>query len=111
MSQTGASLPHYRELVWAEWSRATVGPRGKVFVDGVLCPTECANGTRVWVCRHVDSRISFVFNKPDLLGDMQMVFMINPRVKRSRNPFHFCAAIAGIKRRERAKCHKGCRDE
>ena len=39
------------ELVWSEWSRTTVGLRGRVPVDGRFCPTECANGTRVWLCR------------------------------------------------------------
>ena len=71
------------ELVWAEWSRATVGPRGRLLVDGVLCPTECANGTRVWVCRHVDGTMSLVLNKPDLSTSPQVVFTTNPRVKRS----------------------------
>ena len=70
------------ELVWAEWSRAAVGPRGRLLVDGVLCPTECANGTRVWACRHVDGSISLVLNKPDLSTTPQVVFTTNPRVKR-----------------------------
>ena len=71
------------ELVWAEWSRATVGPRGRLLVDGVLCTTECANGTRVWLCRHVDGTISLVLNKPDLSTIPQVVFTTNPKVKRS----------------------------
>ena len=71
------------ELVWAEWSRATVGPRGRLLVDGVLCTTECANGTRVWLCRHVDGTISLVLNKPDLSTVPQVVFTTNPKVKRS----------------------------
>ena len=71
------------ELVWAEWSRATVGPRGRLIVDGVLCTTECANGTRVWLCRHVDGTISLVLNKPDLSTVPQVVFTTNPKVKRS----------------------------
>lgn len=70
------------ELIWAEWSRAAVGPRGRLLVDGVQCPTECANGTRVWVCRHVDGSISLVLNKPDLSTTPQVVFTTNPRVKR-----------------------------
>ena len=70
------------ELVWAEWSRAAVGPRGRLLVDGVQCPTGCANGTRVRVCRHVDGSISLVLNKPDLSTTPQVVFTTNPRVKR-----------------------------
>ena len=70
------------ELVWAEWTRATVGRRGRLLVDGILCPTECANGTRVWVCRHVDGTISLVVNKPDLNTVPQVVFTNNPRVNR-----------------------------
>ena len=34
-------------------------------VDGVLCTTECANGTRVWTCRHIDGTVSLVLNKPE----------------------------------------------
>ena len=68
------------ELVWSEWSRATIGPRGRLLVDGVLCPTECANGTRVWVCRHVDGTFSLVLNKPDLSTIPQVVFTTNPKV-------------------------------
>ena len=71
------------ELVWAEWSRATVGPRGRLLVDGVLCTTECANGTRVWACRHVDGTMSLILNKPDLSTVPQVVFTTNPKVKRS----------------------------
>ena len=70
------------ELVWAEWTRATIGRRGRLPVDGILCPTECANGTRVWVCRHVDGTISLVVNKPDLNTVPQVVFTNNPRVNR-----------------------------
>ena len=46
-------------------------------------PLEDVNGTRVWVCRHVDGTISLVLNKPDLSTAPQVVFTTNPRVKRS----------------------------
>lgn len=53
------------ELVWSEWTRATVGPRGRVAVDNRFCPTQCANGTKVWLCRHPDGAVSVVLNKPE----------------------------------------------
>lgn len=70
------------ELVWAEWKGAMIGPRGRLLVDGVLCPTECANGTRVWICRHVDGTISLVLNKPDKNVSPKVVFTNNPKVNR-----------------------------
>ena len=69
------------ELVWSEWSRVTVGLRGRVPVDGRFCPTECANGTRVWLCRHVDGTFSVVFNKPTHEARPAILFSNNPRVR------------------------------
>ena len=71
------------ELLWAEWKCMRIGPRGRLLVDGVLCPTECANGTKVWVCRHVDGTVSLVLNKPIAGTVPQVVFTNNPAVKRS----------------------------
>jgi len=70
------------ELVWAEWKGAMIGPRGRLLVDGVLCPTECANGTRVWICRHIDGTLSLVLNKPEKGTSPKVVFTNNPRVDR-----------------------------
>ena len=71
------------ELVWSEWSRATVGQRGRVPVDGRFCPTECANGTRVWLCRHIDETVSVVLNKPGHGVRPTILFSNNPKVRRS----------------------------
>lgn len=70
------------ELIWSEWKRATVGPRGRLEVDGVLCTTECANGTRLWVCRHIDGTVSLVLNKPERGVSPKVVFTTNPKVDR-----------------------------
>ena len=69
------------ELVWSEWSRATVGLRGRVPVDGRFCPTECANGTRVWLCRHIDGTVSVVLNKPEHGKRPIILFSNNPRLR------------------------------
>lgn len=53
------------ELIWSEWKGSMIGLRGRLLVDGVLCTTECANGTRVWTCRHIDGTVSLVLNKPE----------------------------------------------
>ncbi len=70
------------ELVWSEWKGAMIGPRGKLIVNGILCSTECANGTRVWICHHVDGTISLVLNKPEKGTSPKVVFTNNPRVFR-----------------------------
>ena len=70
------------ELVWSEWKGSMVGPRGRLEVDGILCPTECANGTRVWICRHLDGTVSLVLNKPEKGIAPKVVFSNNPRVNR-----------------------------
>lgn len=70
------------ELVWSEWKGSIIGRRGKLLVDGILCPTECANGTRVWICRHLDGTISLVLNKPEKNTRPKVVFTNNPRVFR-----------------------------
>jgi len=70
------------ELVWGEWKGCLIGPRGRLLVDGVLCTTECANGTRAWICRHVDGTISLVLNKPEKGVAPKVVFTNNPRVNR-----------------------------
>ena len=72
------------ELVWSEWKGSTVGPRGRLLVDGCLCTTECANGTRVWICRHIDGTVSLVLNKPEKGTTPKVVFTNNPKVYRSR---------------------------
>ena len=72
------------ELVWSEWKGSAVGPRGRLLIDGVLCTTECANGTRVWICRHIDGTVSLVLNKPEKGTFPKVVFTNNPKVHRSR---------------------------
>lgn len=71
------------ELIWTEWKGSVIGPRGRLLVDGVLCPTECANGTRVWICRHIDGTISLVLNKPEKGTSPKVVFTNSPKVNRS----------------------------
>ena len=68
------------ELVWSQWKQVVIGPRGRFLVDGILCPTECANGTRVWLCRHIDGTISLVLNKPEKGTSPKVVFTNNPKV-------------------------------
>ena len=72
------------ELVWSEWSRTVVGRRGRVsLADGRFCPTECANGTKVWLCRHVDDTLSIVLNKPEHGVRPSILFSNNPRVRKT----------------------------
>ena len=61
-----------------------IGLRGRLLVDGVLCTTECANGTRVWICRHIDGTVSLVLNKPERGTAPKVVFTNNPKVYRGR---------------------------
>ena len=68
------------ELVWSQWKQVIIGPRGRFLVDGILCPTECANRTRVWLCRHIDGTISLVLNKPEKGTSPKVVFTNNPKV-------------------------------
>ena len=72
------------ELVWSEWSKGVIGPRGRFIVDNVLCTTECPNGTRTWVCRHVDGSVSLCLNKPEHGVHPKVVFTTNPRLLKSR---------------------------
>ena len=53
------------ELVWSEWTRTRVGPRGRVALGERQLPTQCANGTKVWLCCHPCGAVSVVLNKPD----------------------------------------------
>ena len=69
------------ELVWSQWGGIVVGPGGKAVVDGIWCPTACANGTRGWVCRHVDGTFSIVLNKPEKGVRPKVVFSTNPRIR------------------------------
>ena len=46
--------------------------------------TECANGTRVWICRHIDGTVSLVLNKPEKGTSPKVVFTNNPKVYRRR---------------------------
>lgn len=69
------------ELVWPEWSRTVVGRRGRApLADGRFCPTECANGTKVWLCRHMDDTLSIVLDKPEHGVRPSILFSNNPRV-------------------------------
>ena len=72
------------ELVWSEWSRTVVGRRGRVsLADGRFCPTECANGTKVWLCRHIDGTLSIVLNKPEHGVRPSFLFSNNPKVRKT----------------------------
>ena len=72
------------ELVWSEWSRTVVGRRGRVYLaDGRFCPTECANGTKVWLCWHIDDTVSVVLNKPEHGVRPTILFRNNPRVRKT----------------------------
>ena len=53
------------ELVWSEWTRTLAGPRGRVALGERFLPTQCANGTKVWLCRHPCGAVSVVLNKPE----------------------------------------------
>lgn len=69
------------ELVWSQWSGVVIGPGGKAVVDNLWCPTCCPNGTRGWVCRHIDGTLSIVLNKPEHGVRPRVVFSNNPRVR------------------------------
>ena len=72
------------ELVWSEWSRTVVCRRGRVsLADGRFCPTECANGTKVWLCRHIDGTLSIVLNKPEHGVRPSILFSNNPKVRKT----------------------------
>ena len=72
------------ELVWSEWSRTVVGRRGRVsLADGRFCPTECANGTKVWLCRHMDGTLSIVLNKPEHGVRPSILFSNNPKERKT----------------------------
>lgn len=71
------------ELVWATRTGIVIGPRGRVLVDGRWCPTECPNGTRAFLYRHVDGSMSIALNKPTHSEPPKVVFTTNPRVLRS----------------------------
>ena len=70
------------ELVWSEWTRAVVGPRGRILLDGRFCPTECANGTKVWLCHHIDGTLSAVLKKPEHDVRPVILFSNNPKVRK-----------------------------
>ena len=72
------------ELVWSEWSRTVVGRRGRVsLADGRFCPTECANGTKAWLCRHIDGTLSIVLNKPEHGVRPSILFSNNPKERKT----------------------------
>lgn len=72
------------ELVWSEWSRTVVGRRGRVsLANGRFCPTECANGMKVWLCQHIDDTVSVVLNKPEHGVRPTILFSNNPRVRKT----------------------------
>ena len=72
------------ELIWSEWKGMMIGPRGRLVVGDTLCTTECANGTRVWCCHHLDGTISLVMNKPEKGTGPKIVFTNNPKIRKSR---------------------------
>ena len=72
------------ELIWSEWKGMMIGPRGRLVVGDTLCTTECANGTRVWCCHHLDGTISLVMNKPEKGTGPKIVFTNNQKIRKSR---------------------------
>lgn len=72
------------ELIRSEWKGMMIGPRGRLVVGDTLCTTECANGTRVWCCHHLDGTISLVMNKPEKGTGPKIVFTNNPKIRKSR---------------------------
>ena len=74
----------WRELIRSEWKGMMIGPRGRLVVGDTLCTTECANGTRVWCCHHLDGTISLVMNKPEKGVGPKIVFTNNPKIRKSR---------------------------
>ena len=72
------------ELIWSEWKGMVIGPRGRLVVGDTLCTTECANGTRVWCCQHLDGTISLVMNKPEKGVGPKIVFTNNPKIRKPR---------------------------
>ena len=72
------------ELIWSEWKGMVIGPRGRLVVGDTLCTTECANGTRVWCCHHLDGTISLVMNKPEKGVGPKIVFTNNPKIRKPR---------------------------
>ena len=74
----------WRELIWSEWKGMMIGPRGRLVVGDTLCTTECANGTRVWCCHHLDGTISLVMNKPEKGTGPKIVFTNNPKIRKAR---------------------------
>ena len=63
-----------------------VTARGRVSVGDTLCKTECANGTKVWCCLHLDGTVSLVMNKPEKDRGPQIVFSNNPKVLSCKFP-------------------------
>ena len=72
------------ELIWSEWKGMMIGLRGRLVVGDTLCTTECANGTRVWCCHHLDGTISLVMNKPAKGVGPKIVFTNNPKIRKFR---------------------------
>ena len=70
-------------LVWSEWTRTVVGPRGRVLVGPGYCPTSCAAGTKVWLCRHPCGSVSVVLNKPEHGVHPVILFSNHPSLGRS----------------------------
>ena len=70
-------------LVWAEWTRTVVGPRGRVLIGPGYCPTSCAVGTKVWLCRHPCGSVSVVLNKPGHGLHPVILFSNHPSLGRS----------------------------
>ena len=68
------------ELVWSMRTGIVIGPRGRILVDGLWCPTGCPNGTRAFLYRHVDGSISIALNKPTHSGPPKVVFTTNPQL-------------------------------
>jgi len=70
------------ELVWATRTGIIIGPRGRAIVGSCRYPTECPNGTRAFLYRHVDGTISIALNKPSHNEHPKVVFTTNTRLLR-----------------------------
>ena len=71
------------ELVWSEWTRTLAGPRGRVALGERYLPTQCANGTKVWLCRHPCGAVSVVLNKPERGTHPVILFTDHPTLLRT----------------------------
>ncbi|MDX9892605.1 MAG: hypothetical protein RBS29_08935, partial [Bacteroidales bacterium] len=66
------------EYVWSDWAPALVGPRGHILIGNPDFPTQAPNGSKVWVCYHVDNSFSILSNKPSHSSFPSLLFSSKP---------------------------------